>query len=152
MLEQHKDYIDKMIFGDEINETLPAIARTLDQIVSKKKPIFDENGLSYDKEFLEEISYAILTLPVDIMSHFVNREIKMLVDNDQLIIEDFTTSEIINAENIIKELDDKTIDATAIGNIAYVYENTKDETTKKIAKQWITAYAEQVLIKFSKPN
>jgi hypothetical protein len=151
MLEQHKDYFDKMIFGYEINETLPAIARTLDQIVSKKKPIFDENGLSYDKEFLEEISYGILTLPTDMMSHFVNREIKMLVDNDQLIIEDLKEG-VINAENIIKELDDKTIDATAIGNIAYVYENTKDETTKKIAKQWITAYAEQVLIKFSKPN
>jgi hypothetical protein len=151
MLEQHKDYIDKMIFGDEINETLPAIARTLDQIVSQKKPIFDEDGLSYDKEFLEEISYGILTLPTDMMSHFVNREIKMLVDNDQLIIEDLK-EDVINAENIIKELDDKTIDATAIGNIAYVYENTKNETTKKIAKQWITAYAEQVLIKFSKPN
>jgi len=151
MLEQHKDYIDKMIFGDEINETLPAIARTLDQIVSQKKPIFDENGLSYDKEFLEEISYGILTLPTDMMSHFVNREIKMLVDNDQLTIEDLK-EDVINAENIIKELDDKTIDATAIGNIAYVYENTKDERTKQIAKQWITAYAEQVLIKFSKPN
>lgn len=151
MLEQHKDYIDKMIFGDEINETLPAIARTLDQIVSQKKPIFDENGLSYDKEFLEEISYGILTLPTDMMSHFVNREIKMLVDNDQLTIEDLK-EDVINAENIIKELDDKNIDATAIGNIAYVYENTKDERTKQIAKQWITAYAEQVLIKFSKPN
>jgi len=151
MLEQHKDYIDKMIFGDEINETLPAIARTLDQIVSQKKPIFDEDGLSYDKVFLEEISYGILTLPTDIMSHFVNREIKMLVDNDQLTIEDLK-EDVINAENIIKELDDKTIDATAIGNIAYVYENTKDERTKQIAKQWITAYAEQVLIKFSKPN
>jgi hypothetical protein len=151
MLEQHKDYIDKMIFGDEINETLPAIARTLDQIVSQKKPIFDEDGLSYDKEFLEEISYGILTLPTDMMSHFVNREIKMLVDNDQLTIEDLK-EDVINAESIIKELDDKTIDATAIGNIAYVYENTKDERTKQIAKQWITAYAEQVLIKFSKPN
>ena len=151
MLEQHKDYIDKMIFGDEINETLPAIARTLDQIVLQKKPIFDEDGLSYDKEFLDEISYRILTLPTDIMSHFVNRETKMLVDNDQLIIEDLK-EDVINAENIIKELDDKTIDATSIGNIAYVYENTKDETTKKIAQQWITAYAEQVLIKFSKSN
>lgn len=152
MLEQHKDYIEKMIFGDEINETLPAIARTLDQIISKKKPIFDENGLSYDKEFLEEISYAILTLPTDIMAHFVDRQTKMLVDNDQLIMDEDLSEDVINAESIVKELDNNIIDATAIGNIAYVYENSKDEKTREIAKQWITAYAEQVIIKFSKPN
>lgn len=73
----------------------------------------------------------------------------MLVDNNQLVMEDDLTEDIIGAENILKQLEEGSINATSIGNIAYVYEFSHDAKTKEIAKQWITAFAEQVLIKFN---
>lgn len=152
MTEQHKDYIDKMIFGDEINDTLPAIKDILEQIVTKKKPNFDENGLSYDEDFINQISYGIIVLPTDIQCHFVDQQTAMLVDNNQLIMEDDLTEDVIGSENIAKQLDENKITATNIGNIAYVYEYTTDAKTKEIAKQWITKVAEQVLIKFNQNN
>ena len=152
MLQEHKDYIEKMIFGNEIDDTLPAIATMLEQIVTKKKPTFDSNGLSYDLDFLEEVSYGILVLPIDIQSHFVDEQTAMLVNNNQLIMEDDLSEDIIGSESIARQLDENLVNATSIGNIAYVYQYTKDARTKEIAKQWITAFAEQVLIKFSKNN
>ena len=96
MLQEHKDYIEKMIFGNEIDDTLPAIATMLEQIVTKKKPTFDSNGLSYDLDFLEEVSYGILVLPIDIQSHFVDEQTAMLVDNNQLTMEDDLSAAVID--------------------------------------------------------
>jgi predicted transcriptional regulator len=76
----------------------------------------------------------------------------MLVDNNQLTMEDDLSEDIIGSESIAKQLDENLVNATSIGNIAYVYQYTKDARTKEIAKQWITAFAEQLMIKFSKNN
>lgn len=86
---------------------------------------FDEYGLRYNTDYLNTLGTNILITPIEYMANYVDVVTKNLVDtNDQVLVDtvkqdsDFTKEELNN------------FNATACGNMAYMYLHTKDSYVK----------------------
>jgi hypothetical protein len=96
----------------------------------KPKPKFDQYGLRYDISYLNNLGNNVLLSPVEYISNYVDIITKNLVDtNDYIFIQDIKRSVDIEKYKLCN------INATACGNMAYVYLNTKDEYVKDYMKR-----------------
>ena len=87
-------------------------------------PEFDENNLRYDIDYLNQIGGLICMLPLEFMADYVDGICKGSMDeNDGLMEEDVLSTEM--SDEKISELN-----ATALGNTAYIILNTKNEMAK----------------------
>lgn len=93
-----------------------------------EKPLkkFNSNGLKYSPEFLQKIGLMLVMLPIELMQNYVDGITKTMVDENPEKLRKFLVSE----DNInINE-----INATSIGNLAYLILNIKDEELKNRCK------------------
>lgn len=96
----------------------------------KPRDKFDQYGLRYDISYLNNFGNNILLLPVEYMANYVDIITKNLVDtNDYILIE------TIKRDVDIEKSELPNINATACGNMAYIYLNTKDKYAKDYMKR-----------------
>ncbi|MFN3753328.1 hypothetical protein [Flavobacterium sp.] len=113
------DYLAEAMFNDQFNgHGFPSM-----------KPDFDENGLRFDVHFLNKIGLTISILPIQALAQFVDYVTYSNYKNDQQNFEqeiaDFTA---------FQETDFEHINATALGNMAFIYLNTENPLIKQKIK------------------
>lgn len=80
---------------------------------------FDENGLAYNPEHLKEVGPRICFLPVQLAACYADKKTIKNIDNIVLSNIDVFSVDYYHF-----------LDATGVGNIAYIYCNTKDKFVK----------------------
>ncbi len=101
--------------------------------VLKPNPDFDDNGLRFPVDYLNEIGINIIFMPIEIMSEYVDSVTKTHIDknDDGFIYHQFIDSNFDGSN----EDDFNTVNATALGNLAYAALNCKNEKARQIAEK-----------------
>lgn len=102
---------------------------------------FNELGLRFDLDYLNMIGGGIIMIPFDKMMEYVDLITKTAIDFGDVGFE----NDIINiSDNQIPEIL-KNLDATGIGNFAYIYMNCKNAIAKSVAKVILEKYQKYYL-------
>lgn len=91
---------------------------------------FDGYGLRYDADYLGNLGTNILISPVEYMANYVDAVTKSTIDEN----EDVSYLGIDIESDITKEQFSR-LNATACGNMAYVYLHTKDKDVKEYTRR-----------------
>lgn len=98
------------------------------EVISKglkfPNPEFGEDNLRYDINYLNQIGAVICMLPLEFIADYVDRICKEAIDENSGIMEDTVIAEEITDDTI------REMDATALGNTAYIILNTKNEMAR----------------------
>lgn len=87
-------------------------------------PEFDENNLRFDIAYLNGIGGAICMLPLEFIADYVDGVCKSSVDDNDGLMEEDVISTDLTTEQL------KEVNATALGNAAYIILHTKNEMAK----------------------
>ena len=99
---------------------------------------FDEFGLKHPSDYLKQISANIILLPLEFMAEYVDLITKTAIDeNDKAIIIEANEQLKILNKMTLDDLIERVLNATSIGNMAYVALNCKDEEVKKNTEEML---------------
>lgn len=101
--------------------------------ILKPEKDFDENGLRFPIEYLNKMSQNIIMFPLEIMAEYVDVRTKNYVDTKD---DSFIFHAVIDSDLNIEETYDS-INATAIGNMAYIAMFSHDEKARSITEDWL---------------
>ena len=90
-------------------------------------PDFNEHNLKFDIEYLNTIGGSIALLPLELSYEYADRLCRKSVDEEDGIVERSFINQVID-ENMLTD-----VDATSIGNMAYIALNSKNDIAKKKA-------------------
>lgn len=96
---------------------------------------FDDFGLRFDVDYLNRIGVNVIFLPLEIMAEYVDAVTKQMIDNNEM---GFEYNQIINPDFDVDQLYE-TVNATGIGNAAYVCLNSKNEISQKQAEKLLNS-------------
>jgi len=88
--------------------------------------IFDLDGLRFDRQYLSEMRLAVLQLPIEEQSEFVDR---VTYDNCRKGVPIVSTEDVNTLENV-----ERFIDTTSIGNLAFIALNHPSHEQQVYAK------------------
>lgn len=125
------------------------VTQLLDKHPFLKKPAkdFDEWGLRFPINYLNDIGGGIIVFPLEYMAEYVDVVTKTQIDdNDGGFIMNLITME--------DDVDVNQYNTTAIGNLAYIALNCKNEQAKDVAlkllQNYLDYYREAILKEFKK--
>lgn len=95
---------------------------------------FDGFGLRFPIEYLNQVNKSIVLLPLELMAEYVDVICKTFIDQDD---QEFIFKQILNEDPTIDDKRFENINATAVGNLAYVCLNCKNESARKITEKQI---------------
>ena len=113
------------------------------RVVLEPNEEFDENGLKFPIEYLDEIGVNVVLFPIEIMANYVDVVTKFAVDNNEKSIIDHLTDSNFNIDTIYKELN-----ATSVGNLAYAALHLKDEKVQQICENRLNQIFDKHLDEF----
>ncbi len=91
---------------------------------------FDDNGLRFPVTYLSKVDKQIIFFPLEYIADYADIITKSAIDEDDA---EFIFNNIINRDiDVDKDYDN--LNATAIGNLAYVALNTKNKDAQKISE------------------
>lgn len=129
------DNPEKSLFGfkDMSEEKQKAYSEAFYMQHPAPKNEFDEYGLRYDIDYLGKIGSDIVMCPVEFMANYVDATTKSLVDSNN---EEFIEGSMLNAAEIMLHKQTyQHINATAFGNMAYLYINVKNDNVRRVIKE-----------------
>lgn len=91
---------------------------------------FDKFGLRFPVEFLNKIGTSLVFLPLELMAEFVDVIMKNGIDKNDA---EFIFNQILDKDFNIEQ-SWSLLNATTIGNLAYIALNCKNERAKEIAE------------------
>lgn len=101
----------------------------------KIKPDFDQNGLRFDIDFLNSVGTLISILPIQALAQFVDYVTYNNYKSDPTNFHN-DLFQIFNNASEINQLN-----ATALGNLAFIYLNTENPKVKQTIKKIILIIA-----------
>ena len=99
---------------------------TLGFKLQKPTSYFNDFGLKYSSDFLNKVGILVVMFPIEIMQNYVDIIVKNIVDNDPEKLKEFLPSE--EKVNLYE------INATSIGNLAYIILNANNKKIKNRCK------------------
>ncbi len=98
---------------------------------------FDVYGLRYSIDHLNKVSGSIITIPLECMAEYVDIVTKNAIDNNDGY---FILTQVLNSDD--DSINFSKLNATAIGNTAYVCLNCSDETAILKSEKILERYEE----------
>lgn len=98
---------------------------------------FDMHGLRYQIDHLNKIGGSIITIPLECMAEYVDVITKNAIDENDGY---FILTQILNSDD--DSINFSKLNATAIGNIAYVSLKCCDETARLKSEKLLERYEE----------
>lgn len=114
-------------------EVLALVEKTF----GKPNEKFDMYGLRHSIEQLNKIGGSIITIPLECMAEYVDIVTKNAIDNNDGY---FILTQVLNTDD--DSINFSKLNATAIGNIAYVCLNCSDETARLKSEKTLERYEE----------
>ncbi len=93
---------------------------------------FDDFGLRFPADYLNELDKSVVFLPLELMAEYVDAICKVYIDKDD---KSFIFNQVLNEDPSIDDERFNNIDATAVGNLAYVCLNCKNEQAREICEK-----------------
>lgn len=91
---------------------------------------FDDNGLRFSVDYLSSIGKAVIMLPLELMAEYVDLVTKTKIDdNDEEFIYHQVIDPVFDIETMYEGLN-----ASSIGNMAYVCLHCKSSRAKQVAE------------------
>jgi hypothetical protein len=114
--------------------------RLLDQAeVQKPKKSYDKYGLRFTWEYLNKIGKDVVFLPIELMCEYVDIITKNAIDSNDLA---FIREQVLDADFDAEKSYDY-LNATSIGNIAYIAQHCSDNNAKIKAESFLNAVFEK---------
>lgn len=96
---------------------------------------FDEYGLRFNIDYLNSVGKNVVFLPLEFMSEYVDVVTKSAIDaNDK----EFIFHQIHDLDFDVEQMYES-LNATAIGNLAYACLNSQDEKVKELCEKQLSA-------------
>lgn len=111
---------DKLFWETQIKKHLET------GILEEPTTEYNEFGLKFSPNHLKQISISLIFLPVEYMAKYVDQVTKQNVDSGNC-----NTYKVEQFVDTSKPIDFDCMNATSIGNLAYVYLNMNEETEKQ---------------------
>jgi hypothetical protein len=126
------DNPEKYLFGyeDMSDEKKKSYEEEFYSQQPKPNEEYDELGLRYDIDYLNNLGNNIVLCPVEFIANYVDVITKSLVDNN-----DSNFMENIVLDGVFEEADYPNLNATALGNMAYAYLHIQSEKVRQIIKE-----------------
>lgn len=95
---------------------------------------FNEFGLKFSVDYLNRIGKNVIMFPLEIMADYVDEVTKKYIDTNNL---EFIDYQIHIFESDFKSVDIiwENLNATSIGNLAYICLNSKNEKAKEVCEK-----------------
>lgn len=97
----------------------------------KPEKEFDKDGLRFPSDYLQAVGKSIVMLPLELMAEYVDGVTHDLIDEDN---QPFIFEQVINRDINVEE-EYPSINATGIGNLAYICLNCKNEKAREITEK-----------------
>lgn len=107
-------------------------------------PEYDEAGLRFDIHYLNSIGGVVCMLPLEFMAEYADLICVNMVDTEMEILEQDTIEHIRDFPEGFESMN-----ATAIGNMAYFIIHTKNESAKTMALDYLKRYLNWYLDKLT---
>ena len=96
-------------------------------------PDFNELGLRFPIEYLNEMGKNIIFLPLEIAAEYVDGITKNFIDENN---EEFIFHQVLNVDYEVSEMYEN-LNATGIGNMAYICLNCQNEKARTICDEFL---------------
>lgn len=125
----------------ELSEEKKIIAEnmiTKHPLLKRPSEEFNEWGLRFPIDYLNEIGPLPICLPLEYMAEYVDIVTKTQTDkNDEKFLSDIDYPDEDNYDKV---------NATAVGNVAYIALTSKNEQAQKAALEWLEKFQEYYYI------
>ncbi len=113
------------------------VLASIEKKFGKPSEIFDSYGLRYHINHLNKVGGSIITLPLECMAEYVDAITKSYIDKDDAF---FILTQVLNSDD--DSINFSKLNATAIGNVAYVCLKCNNENARIKSEKLLERYQE----------